>query len=1667
MSKNSTSAKSLKGYLLALDNINIGNLTVDTITAVGDLGESVESLYDTKITNSVIESCYIDASAIGFNIPTQARFTKLDTDEDVTFSSNVQLGLFTREARWQYEQGILNIKGDLKVTENANLGNLKIYNNTIETTNGNGNIILLPNTAGRIFLTGAVNIDATTGNFNTNIQNGNVSMISSEYIRLLSQYAGTTISSFSDQLYSCRNGDINIYTDTGIISKNITNIIATSGNIRITSSTNTDLRQGDSITISSSNSNPNLNGVFTVKSILNRTSFFVDTTTASLITSGNTGSFLKLPSNNINLASNNINLASNNDINLASDNNINLASKNFITIPQDIKLTFGITNGNTVLNSIHGNTSGLYLNSTSKIIIPQTILLQIGTSGSNYINFDGSSLNLNSYNGVTISGSLTQINSPNTRFSDMNLTIGDITVTSGSTDRGIEYRYYSTSGSMKMGWFGVKASTGQFTFISDATNSNDVISGNIGNFNINTIQASVITLVSGGTLTATNINSTNITTSNIYANGIVSSSSLYCSNSTITNIVHTNISTGTLSAINVFASNVSAGKLYAFNATATNLVAIAASTGSLNASGMTTSSLLATGLISAANLFSSNISAGELFASNVTSVNMVASASSTGSLDATGVTTSALLVTGLMSAANIFVSNVSAGKLFASSTTTVNLASTAVSTGSLDVNGVTASNLLVTSLVSAANLFATNISTSSFVAATFGATDMTVSNLIGTNTSIANIVNTNMTSATIYSSDIYSTNVSSANMYAVAMSTDTLSSTGLASLNSITTGSIDASGNVRLTGDLFVGGTVTAVNVTSVNLIQNNISTGTLIASGASSLQTVTATNVSASTLDVTGITTSTLLATSLISAANLFSTNVSVGELFASNATTVNLVATAASAGSLDVGGVTASSLLVTSLISGSIFAPSINTDSLSSGHLNTNSITSGTLLVTNIASFISDSNTLGSIFTTGGNVGIGIVNPVATLDIVGGIKTTLGITAESIYVSNMTSTANLSAINASIGSIVTSSISSGQINVNGGLYSSMISTGNIQTLMITANNLHSNLVSSSNLYSLNITSASLTAITFDSTYGQINNIECDNLTINTEFNSKGLNNMNTLNIRDHLNVNGSAIGSISNLVTTNITASSINTSNFTASNINFTGNLYKNGILYDPSSISSSNSKKLYQTSYILNNSVSLPSDIPDFSFDTSVKSFISYIYVSRDDTTCGLYTVNGMYDGNEWILSYSFIGDKTDIKFYIRTDTTKNGIIQYTNENTTGTNVIKYWTSIELLDTEGSLQFNITLSNDITSFTDIGDPELIFDTTSLNAVKLIMYISDESSNSYGIYFLNCILKDTIWVLNVSSVGKVPGIEFFLTSSGVLQYKNINTVGTYIARSFKTSLLKSQTEYPLLKNTSGSIDTTNESFIFKKTQNSFNMNVHVQIPFTKYALYEINGYICNDIWYINYSFIGDNTNIDFYIDTINGDGILKYINSNSDDAIMKYILNSPLIYKITDGYTGNTYFISNAILCGNGTDPIIGSSSLVFEDNKLILSDEGSLIVNEIDITPSIGDITREKEFNALNNQLTNADVTNFSFTNINIKSFTGIACVTITTTTTTYDALYELKGLNKNNGWNIYSSNIGDNVGITFYITSSGQITYTSTNISNWVSTKIKFRAMTTTV
>lgn len=111
------------------------------------------------------------------------------------------------------------------------------------------------------------------------------------------------------------------------------------------------------------------------------------------------------------------------------------------------------------------------------------------------------------------------------------------------------------------------------------------------------------------------------------------------------------------------------------------------------------------------------------------------------------------------------------------------------------------------------------------------------------------------------------------------------------------------------------------------------------------------------------------------------------------------------------------------------------------------------------------------------------------------------------------------------------------------------------------------------------------------------------------------------------------------------------------------------------------------------------------------------------------------------------------------------------------------------------------------------------------------------------------------------------------------------------------------------------------------------------------------------------------------------------------------------------------------------------------------------------------SPGDID-ETSFSINNSQALAANITGLAFSNAVVRSFEVFASVYINATSSLYEEI-KISGIQKGSDWDIAVTSVGDESGIQFSITSSGQLKYTSSNYSGFVSGTIKFRALTTSV
>jgi len=556
--------------------------------------------------------------------------------------------------------------------------------------------------------------------------------------------------------------------------------------------------------------------------------------------------------------------------------------------------------------------------------------------------------------------------------------------------------------------------------------------------NLSTINASGLSSLTNVTATNTSVGvlvaSTGITTAGLLNTGLTSTANLACTAATIPNIIITNVSTGTVNVSNgITAGNINfTGDLY--------------KNGSLYVSSQwttTTGSNLSytSGVVVITNNVITNVTATNMVGTTATIPNIIVTNISTGTVNASGLSTlsnvtatnvsigiliaSTGLTTGTINASNATATNASVGGLNVSGLSALfNATATNVSTGILNVTGLTTGTIKVTGISTLINVTATNISTNNL-----NAQSITVSN--------GNLV---VTAGTLYASDLNMTGV-------ITMNTNMIKLGGVGGLSSLQLDTVNIDGptlNGNLGGRLSVGGSdylrwensivKVPVAFSAGNIIGGNITT-TTISAGTLSASTITGSNLSLSgnlvvggTLTTVNITTTNVVDTN-ISAGTLTSTNVNVTTSTIATLLNTNVVSTNISAGTINVTGITSASAQITNA--------NVTTSTIATARITSNLVSLG------------NSNTVGNIFTTGGNVGINTVSPGSSLHVAGSIP--VSPIGAGVHLGIDPSTYAVIQLNSTAGSYI-------DFGISGGDYQSRIIAGNTGNLSIFTNGASNN---------------------------------------------------------------------------------------------------------------------------------------------------------------------------------------------------------------------------------------------------------------------------------------------------------------------------------------------------------------------------------------------------------------------------------------------------------------------------------------------------------------------------------------------------------------------------------------------------------------------------------
>jgi hypothetical protein len=237
-----------------------------------------------------------------------------------------------------------------------------------------------------------------------------------------------------------------------------------------------------------------------------------------------------------------------------------------------------------------------------------------------------------------------------------------------------------------------------------------------------------------------------------------------------------------------------------------------------------------------------------------------------------------------------------------------------------------------------------------------------------------------------------------------------------------TSGSLVLYGGFSARGASILSGITSIINSTE----SNNTSSGSLIVSGGVGIQKNL--NVNGNT-NITGSITAASIKTTLVNSTNGLFTNFTTSNFQADYVKSVAISSGSIIATQGTFSTVSSSFLSVNTMSAGSIFlsgdlavAGTITSVNITSTNIIETNVTAGFVYVTDAFSAIGNSNTIGSIYTTGGNIGINNTQPTSLLDVNGtanftdvltankGITTgTLHVTGASLLSGNVTIGSNL----------------------------------------------------------------------------------------------------------------------------------------------------------------------------------------------------------------------------------------------------------------------------------------------------------------------------------------------------------------------------------------------------------------------------------------------------------------------------------------------------------------------------------------------------------------------------------------------------------------------------------------------------------------------------------
>jgi hypothetical protein len=578
---------------------------------------------------------------------------------------------------------------------------------------------------------------------------------------------------------------------------------------------------------------------------------------------------------------------------------------------------------------------------------------------------------------------------------------------------------------------------------------------------------------------------------------------------------------------------------------------------------------------------------------------------------------------------------------------------------------------------------------------------------------------------------------------------------------------------------------------------------------------------------------------------------------------------------------------------------------------------------------------------------------------------------------------------------------------------------------------------------------------------------------------------------------------------------SSKLITSDLTTGNINFTGDLYHNGTLFSGSSQWSDSGTSVYYSG----GNVGINTTNPTKSLDVSGDVLVSNITTGNINFTGNLYQNGSLFSGStQWSNSGSnvyFTGGNVGIG----TSTPGSALTVIGDASISG-NLNCTFGNLYLnsLCTGISTLFSGTFiaSNNVVTSTDITG--LSFDSSIIRNFYVDMTISvlrTTGGNLYQSVSLQAIKSSVQWELFSSGIGDSTGVVITINSSGNLQYTspdfanwssttiryNVNQMSAngslpplpLISTDLSIDTLQlNNTSNAVLGTSNGAMYvlggmTIERSVVLKSTVDSIgigsggNLNILGGVAVSK-TIYS-SKLITSDLTTGNINFTGDlyqNGTLFSGSSQWSDSGSNVYftggnvgINTTNPTKSLE-VVGDVWVSNLT---TGNINFTGD--LYQNGT--LFSGSSQWTDSGSNVYFTGGNVGINTTNPTKSLevvgdtlitGNLTCgsistgiasnfSSSFTAGNNVTSASNISGLQFDSSTIRYFNINMVVSVERTTggNLYES-FSIEGLQYSLGWNILSSSMGDITGLAFSVTTSGNLQYTSSTVSNWISTTMKY-------